>query len=36
MNENIDNPIIEPLKGLRSEVQTLRNEMHSDHDSGSV
>ena len=30
MNENIDNPIIEHLKGLRSEVQTLRNEMHSE------
>ena len=31
MNENIDSPIIEQhLKGLRSEVQTLRNEMHSE------
>lgn len=30
MDENIDNLIIEHLKGLRSEVQTLRNEMHSE------
>ena len=30
MDESIDNVIIEHLKGLRSEVQTLRGEMHSE------
>ena len=30
MEESIDNLIIEHLKGLRSEVQTLRSEMHSE------
>ena len=30
MDEGIDNLIIEHLKGLRSEVQTLRGEMHSE------
>ena len=30
MDANIDNLIIEHLKGLRSEVQTLRSEMHSE------
>ena len=30
MDESIDNLIIEHLKGLRSEVQTLRSEMHSE------
>ena len=30
MNENVDNLITEHLKGLRSEVQTLRTEMHSE------
>ena len=30
MDKNLDNPFIEHLKGLRSEVQTLRAEMHSE------
>ena len=30
MDANVDNLIIEHLKGLRSEVQTLRSEMHSE------
>ncbi len=30
MNENLDNLILQHLKGLRSEVQTLRSEMHSE------
>ena len=30
MDDSIDNLIIEHLKGLRSEVQTLRAEMHSE------
>ena len=30
MDESIDNVIIEHLKGLRSEVQTMRGEMHSE------
>jgi ElaB/YqjD/DUF883 family membrane-anchored ribosome-binding protein len=30
LDESIDNPIIEHLKHLRSEVQTLRSEMHSE------
>ena len=30
MDERVDNLIIEHLKGLRSEVQTLRAEMHSE------
>jgi hypothetical protein len=30
MEESIDNLVIEPLKGVRSEVQTLRSEMHSE------
>ena len=30
MEESIDNLIIGHLKGLRSEVQTLRSEMHSE------
>jgi hypothetical protein len=30
VDENIDNVIIEHLKGLRSEVQSLRGEMHAE------
>ena len=30
MDANVDNLIIEHLKGLRCEVQTLRSEMHSE------
>lgn len=30
MDASIDNLIIEHLKGLRSELQTLRNEMHAE------
>ncbi len=30
MDASIDNLIIEHLEGLRSEVQTLRSEMHSE------
>lgn len=30
MDEGIDHLIIEPLKGLRSDVQSLRSEMHAE------
>lgn len=30
MEEGIDNLIIEPLKNLRSDVQSLRSEMHAE------
>ena len=30
MDESTDNLIVEHLKGLRSEVQTLRSKMHSE------
>ena len=30
MSDNVDNLILEPLRALRSEIQTIRTEMHSE------
>lgn len=30
MNDNVENLVLEHLKALRSEIQTLRSEMHSE------